>query len=350
MEQQTRVIYHHDEIDLRQLFFTLWQQKRLILLITSVSILIGLAYIYFKKPVYEIKVSIAQPYETGIDSLAYKILPLTDIVIEPSFLNVQKVYEIFIRTLLTESAKFNINAPNNSPINFLTVKEIPRSQSHYILTARGQDPNELADGVNQYINLIKANATNQLMHVMDQYQQDVLQLLQLKINNAKNITKKIKLDRLVKLKEALKIAQTVGANEHIPLSTGEIIVNGYQSEDPGIMYSRGSKALIAEIENLKHRKSEEPFTPGLRELQNEYDFLKKNKIRVDEHTQMFHLEDDIVPPDFQAAPKKSMIIVLSVILGLMCGIIIAIIRNYFNLSPHFKSEEKLLSQQMAGVS
>lgn len=340
LEHPIKHIYGKDEIDLLELVRILWKQKGLILLVTLISTMVGFAYISFTKPVYEVRAYISSPNTADIDALNYG-QSFPEGLLKP--FEVKMVYNMFIEILLSKSIQHNFfnkfYLPDFSPAsqhkfdqgmlyqqfqNSLTIKDIPRSMpTQYIVTATGHDADKLVEMVTQYVDLANYQAKEQILSAVNKRHQNILKELQQRIDSARETVKKRKLDRLVQLNEALKIAQATGLSEPIPA-----LVSGVSDDQnkPSIMYSRGTKALIAEIENLNQRQSGSSFFPQLQQLEGEYYLYKKVTIEPEDF-RMFRLNDAIEKPDFPVAPKKSLILVLSIITGLLCGIMIAIGRS-----------------------
>ncbi|MBP5090027.1 chain-length determining protein, partial [Pseudomonas chlororaphis] len=90
-----------------------------------------------------------------------------------------------------------------------------------------------------------------------------------------------------------------------------------------LIYMRGTKALKAEIENLESRKSDDPFTDRLRELQAKYDFYKGFEIKARD-VSVYRMDGSIARYDTPVKPVKSLILVLGLLFGLVvsCGAVL----------------------------
>jgi len=75
---------YEDEIDLRELFLTIWQNKFLILLLTALIVILASLYAYYKKPVYESKAA----FEIGIVN--------KEVLVEPNILKkeIEVVFDV----------------------------------------------------------------------------------------------------------------------------------------------------------------------------------------------------------------------------------------------------------------
>ncbi len=104
-----------------------------------------------------------------------------------------------------------------------------------------------------------------------------------KISSLRAIALTKREDRIRKLEEAAAVAKNAGIIERSDLLGNQ----QFDSEKSTIyteintqlqpLYLRGEKALLAEINELKNRKSDDPFIPKLRDLQEQLELLKENK-------------------------------------------------------------------------
>ena len=60
--QNQQVCYEEDEIDLRELFKTIWNSKKLIIAVTTIITLLAGVYAFTKTPIYEVKSNVQIGY------------------------------------------------------------------------------------------------------------------------------------------------------------------------------------------------------------------------------------------------------------------------------------------------
>ncbi|MNE65200.1 hypothetical protein D3C80_1606600 [compost metagenome] len=135
---------------------------------------------------------------------------------------------------------------------------------------------------------------------------------------------------MVQLEEALRIAKAIGL-ERPPIISGSSATEITASMDGELVYMRGSKALEAELENLKLRKSDDPFIPRLRELQDRYELFKSLQVRP-AAVQVYRVDGDVKEPDSPIKPKKLLVIALGLFAGLGLGLIVALARYFIRAS------------------
>lgn len=139
--------------------------------------------------------------------------------------------------------------------------------------------------------------------------------------------RKLREDRIARLSEALKVADKVGlqapqVKASRTSSDGEL----EQFVDGNLMYMRGAKAIRAELDVLQNRKNDDPFIAGLRELENQLDFLAKVSVSPD-GVAVFTLDSAAEAAETPIKPKKVVILSLGLVLGGMLGVFIALIRG-----------------------
>lgn len=308
------------------LFRLFWRQKRLILIATALGLLMGYLYLWNATPWYEAKASIVSPHEGDFAGI-----PIARSVAEravlPSF-TVQSIYRVFTQALMSSSVKqtfFDASAPflhGMTPAQFnqqFLVRVEPdfspgKHATKYSITVKAPTAALAKDWAARYVDFVEKSALDQLMSIESAQKKNLAQGLIRKIEMIEAIAEQERIDRLTQLKEALQIARSIG----LDVATG----------DSSSLYMRGSKALIAEINALTARKSNDAFSPGLRRLQNEYATLQQTHIDF-KTVKIFHLDGAIVASNQPVSPKRQLIFILALILGLSCGCLMALVRDLF---------------------
>lgn len=347
MELQMSPIAHDDTIDILKFFHSLWQEKLIIIVVTAASFLMSLAYISFAKPVYQLQVRISPPIAEHVRALNYSRMS-SDGLLQPFDTNA--IYGLLIKSLLAESTKYNFfntvyrsyfpdtkHKSNTTELyaqylRSMIISEIPRTQpAQYTITVRGHSAEQLPIWLNDYINFVKKQAEEQLHNVVTLERENILYALQQQMDIAKDNIVRRKLHRLSQLKEALKIAEA--AKLESPAQAGfsaGVIIKEADLYEPNLMYSRGIKALNAEIKNFINHNPDELSSIKLRQLQSRYDFYKKPIINI-ENFPLFSQDGVFIVPHQPISPKKSLIIPLFLILGFLGGIFIVIVQNFFRV-------------------
>lgn len=331
-----------DEIDLLELFQAIWSQKLLIVLVTLVATATAGFYVFLSKPVYEVKVSLLPPRLSDISDFNSGRVEAS-----LSVFTVDEVYKIFTNNLTSESQRrkfFNdVFLPSLAQesrestaqdklwklFNVGLIIKAPNKQQpelFEVLVSRN-DPVQAAE----WANLFVASASEKALQDMQgNVQVDIstkAQSIERKIEVLRESAVRRREDRIARLQEALVVAQAV--NQQKPqVVPGRTASDGDLSAfvDGSLLYTRGARAIRAELEVLKGRKSDDPFIDELRGLQDQLQFLNGIKVNP-ENVTVFTLDSAAQVPETPVKPKRVLILALGVVLGGMLGLFIALLRS-----------------------
>ncbi len=163
---------------------------------------------------------------------------------------------------------------------------------------------------------------------------DIQQSINLHIKNTersleekKTTAELIRRDRQAQLKEALKVAQSVGLEEpQITMAQPPRQEAAASFMDGSRLYARGSKSLEAELEVLSSRKDDIPFIEGFRQTQAQLNLLRELNPQ-EKNFKIFHIDGEMEVPANPIFPKKSIFLGVGLFLGLAIGFLIALIRS-----------------------
>lgn len=338
----TPVNGNSDEIDLFELAQNLWKQKLLISVVTLAITALAASYALFSAPVYESKSTVLPPrladiagYNLGRSEAGLKKFTPAS------------VYSMFTRNLRSDGlrrdffeqvylpaetkgqdikAKDELRESFNKKLN-ITNPDAKNSPERFAVTVQSADSSRAAEWANLYVERV-ANKTRQDM--ADTVSTEIstrVRSIQSRIAVLRDSAKKLREDRIARLSEALKVADKVGlqapqVKASRTSSDGEL----EQFVDGNLMYMRGAKAIRAELEVLQNRKNDDPFITGLRDLENQLDFLAKVSVSPD-GVSVFTLDSMAEVADNPIKPNKPLILVLGLVLGGMLGVFIALLRG-----------------------
>ena len=122
-----------DEINLIDIMRTLWQQKIIILATTFIGLLIGLSYILFTKPVYEVTAYVHPPTLKDFSALNQGRSKKKDALLTTNL--VKDVYGFFSQSVLSESTKWDFYKKSFLPIvsSKYSPNEIPKLFSKSVI-------------------------------------------------------------------------------------------------------------------------------------------------------------------------------------------------------------------------
>ncbi|RLU13639.1 hypothetical protein CS076_06045 [Pseudomonas prosekii] len=93
-----------------------------------------------------------------------------------------------------------------------------------------------------------------------------------------------------------------------------------------LAYMRGTIALEAEIGNLQNRQSDDPFLGKLRDLETQYSFYKQLEEVVPE-ARVYRADGIVESSGNPVKPKRAIILLAGIVLGLMFGAVMALVRE-----------------------
>lgn len=340
MRNERERLNSSDEMDLVELVQGVWRQKIWVGLVAVPVIALGLAYVMLVSPVYEAKLYVQPPSQNEIAQLNYGrggdtgLAPFTS----------KDVYEIYLKALQSEAVrnKFFRNvflltltdkekrgsrdALYGQYISMLKVSQAGKNMpNRYVITANLNDPRLAATWVSRYAEMAAERAKSELV---DGSQSDISIMadnLEREIQAAQANAMKRRTDRIAQLSEALRVAKSIGL-EKPPIITGTLATEVSAGMGGSLTYMRGTKALEAEIANLEARASDDPFISGLREKQEKLAFLRDFKIDRSSIS-MYQQDGGVEQPDEPIKPRKSVIMALFVVIGLILGGGVALLRS-----------------------
>lgn len=335
IEQQTR---QEDEIDLFQLFETLWHGKLLITFICIIFIAVGAGYAFQSTPVYESRAYLLPPTEKGIIELSKAQLLGTTVPTKES------VYQIFLQQLNSNNAKhqFFETADVNTyfmqrsvnqlqawktfnaalTVNLPTAGELSKTDISFKTDA----PELSARWTNAYVDFAISLTRQQITEDLQEKINAHLNQIELRISNRYQLYQSEIDAELAKLREALNVAESVKQEE--PLKTDSIIEqqNTLMVDEIRRLYHSGSNALKAEITAIEQRRDNKALISGLAHLLQQKALITSLTINPEK----------IVPAQIDLAAqidnnpiasKKALILTLAMILGLITGVMLVLIRS-----------------------
>jgi len=343
-----------EEIDLVELAQGLWAQKWLILVITLIVTASAAAYAFLSKPIYEAKLFIIPPTQNGIAELNYGRGKSTEL----ETYSIKHVYDVFARNLQGESLRQNFfneiylpsldesrrkGALDRLYEQFsreLVIKGPGKdTPDRFSVTVQSGDPIKATEWVKAYVARASEAAESELIKNVTTEASVRARNLEQRIISLRETAQRIREDRIQQLREALKIAEAIGLTSPTVNSSAAVDI----TVDTGnkMDYQRGSKALAAEVSTLEARASDDAFISDLRTLQMRYNFYRKLNIDS-ERIAVYRQDGSVEVPGSPIKPRKSLILVLGVLAGLLSGGFIALIRYVFK-----RNQEEQRSRQVS---
>jgi chain length determinant protein (polysaccharide antigen chain regulator) len=256
--------------------------------------------------------------------------------------------------------------------NLLTVKEGSRDQKDLVfVTLEGDDPAPIAERLNEFVHFAATTTIEDIVGGVRRRIELQREKLNEQIEIARIRAKQQREDHIANLEERLTVIRDgrrrqdrlALLDEHIAIARELDIINRdapyWMSDGPSValsistaselLYLRGVTELVAEREAIANRKEDDPFLPGVREILAEIEVLKARTnddpfitdLRPKEE-QLAQLEASLaqlhvsaagaVParidrpattPNAPDSPKKTRILPLSLVAGLLLGVFAA---------------------------
>ncbi|MEF9898225.1 MAG: Wzz/FepE/Etk N-terminal domain-containing protein [Pseudomonas sp.] len=329
-----------DEIDLFELVQGVWRQKIWVAIIALPIIILGVAYASLASPVYEAKLYVQPPSQNDVAQLNYGRGGDSGL----GLFSIKDVYAVYLRSLQSEAVRNNFFRTVYLP----TLGEEERSGSRdalynqfngllkvgmaakdsplrFVITATVEDPQQAATWVATYAEMAADKAKREVLRGNQSEALVKADNLQQEIASAKVTARKHREDEIVQLKEALRVARSIGL-EKPPIISGEVSSEVSAGMNGALIYMRGSNALEAEIANLESRASDDPFIKGLRGKQEKLTFYRN--LKIDPSLIAVYQQDGVVDqPDRPIKPRKVIIVLLSALVGVGLGVVVALGRD-----------------------
>ncbi|MFC5695799.1 LPS O-antigen chain length determinant protein WzzB [Pseudomonas sp. GCM10022186] len=330
---------YNSEIDLIELVQSVWNYKLVISIFALVGGLCAAGYAFLSSPVYEARISFLPPSLSDVAPLSSG---RSEMGLEP--FKVDDIYSVFTRNLESDHSLRRFYKTVYLPAlraedregysngrlyarflkDFKVVAPDRLRPERYSLVVQGKNPDEITRWATTYIEQVAGESLEQAVGNARREVDVAANTVQQRIASLRATAQTRRQDRIIQLKEALKVAEAVGLVEP-PVLSGQTSEQLNAIMEGSLTYMRGSKALRAELSALESRVSDDPFIPQLRGLEEKYELYAS--IAADSpKIGVFRQDGDVVLPDEPIKPKKALILSLGVILGGVLGGLFAVVR------------------------
>ncbi|MNJ13130.1 Chain length determinant protein [compost metagenome] len=328
-----------DELGFMELLEGLWKYKSLIISTALLMTALATAYAFLATPIYQARIVVQPPTQDDISQLNYG--RGGDSGFEK--LTTKKVFTTYVRSLQSESLRRDFFREVYLPSlaeskrkgskgelferfnEILTVVPVKEASDQFYVQARLADPEQAARWVEAFTQQAGERAKRELIKDVKADARVKFKNLEQQIRQVRESTRKHREDQIVQLSEAIRIANSIGLQKP-PIIDSSLSQELSAGMDGSLTYMRGSKALQAEIDNLRNRQSDDPFIDNLRKQQESLNFYQS--LDVDPASIEAHRQDGAVAlPDEPVKPKKAIIIVVGALAGLTLGVLLALMRH-----------------------
>lgn len=330
-----------DELDLVELWHTLSRGKWVITFVFLACMASALVYLWTVPSKYQTRAYLLPPSIHNIEELN-----IPDIVGDNQY-TPERVYQVFLQNLQSRDLRRRffddhglagpLSGNNqdtstdrvfekefNEKLTLEPVSNRNREGTSHTLGLVWKNPRQIAAWVNDYVATVMNHTRDAVTNEVKTLKQNRLRHLDKAIASKRTLGVETKKDEIIQLTEALSIARSLGIKEDMFMRRSLETTNSY---DIGMDYLRGTETLSAQIEALKKRTSEDPYTPGLRELQEKYDAISRSTV---DPTRILvaRIDQPALVPDKPISPMKGLVFVLAGTSGLVLGVLSALVLGF----------------------
>jgi len=367
---------YDDEIDLVELIANLWREKVVIIISTALVTLIGLAYALMATPIYKVSALLLTPTDVELSYLNqtqyFSIKPGTvhkrfvetiesNSHISQLVKNSADLIEPALELKINENIFDALDKVREIEYPNIEKKSNPLIPDRYLFNYTGVSRQKLSELVLEDLSSAKTS-TLENIHIqyqtvlgnkiaqMERQQKLALNNLNDQLKARKALVLSTRKDRLKRLEEALKIAKALNLTSPSSLSrlasasiTRQVEINAELNNNQDPLYLRGSKLLTAEIENLRSLEASVFLDGEIRQLESQKLLLENNRELEQlkgflseslNATDVTLYSQNINAPTQPIKPKKGLIVIISILLGGMLGLFIAIGRIVYKNSQN----------------
>ena len=361
--------FEDDTIDLYELWITLWNKKWLVIAVTVIAALGSVVYALLAPQIYKAEALLLPPRAKDVKSLYIQLLDglegekggqVMQGVRSLPGLSVDGAFAAFKNNLssrslqkkfIDEQGLMDILAPGRTPetrdieilesfakmIKIEHVKRALENVKGMSVSMESDDPEFAANLVNDYISFFDTETILALSAAARNSLAGQIRDIEYTIASKRQMAKQRREDTILRHEEAAVIAGKLGVRDRV--DTTNVVQNNQLniSKSSTPLYYRGYRALNAEINILKNRKSDDPFISGLRDLQEKLALLHSIKIEA-EGMHAVTVDQAAYPPKNRIKPNRRLIVSLGTVVGLFLGIFLVFFVSFIQKQKETHSE------------
>lgn len=335
--------HNYDRLDLTSVLHILWQGKLHITCMTAAAILCTAIYIFFiAQPRYEAAVYLDEPFAGSLTvlnegrTLRLQQDDATDLATNLKPYTPKDIFSYTQRFLGSDTIKqqqiqYAVGASTDTPLLAGTIEAndwriqitppTPKGRQLYRISIYANSQQAALDDLSHYLELLRRHSIDTLQDSNKSDIQLTIDNIQRTLKEQRAVARDERLDQISRLEEALQIARS--ANLQQPQFT---IVQPPEQDslrpyiDGSALYARGIQALEAELSILSQRQNDDAHIKNLREYEAQLRLLQNMQMDVPASFLPYRLDGEIHVSDRPINPKKSLLLTLGLILGLVAGI------------------------------
>ncbi|MGI1671144.1 MAG: hypothetical protein K6L74_12585 [Neptuniibacter sp.] len=335
---------NNDSINPSELIGILWKYRLLIILTTTIFTVAGAAYSFFSTPIFQSTAVIVPPSTNSLIEIQKIQLLLTETGNDYTPATPEIVFSQYLHNLNSNRYKNSFLSRPDLTKHFRATEmnqiqarkaftkalniQIPKKKPYHQITLslNTNSPERSTRWLDEYIQYSSNRFITELEHRIKSQISAAQNNLHLTIESKQANYRSNLQEEIRNLKEALEIAKEINLVE--PLQIDNTFPNTQIIDQLRSTYRLGSKSIEAEIKALEARLKDRNNTPGLSDDKQKLELLasidiQKGSIQV--MTLDLPAEADLKP----IKPKRMIITALAICLGILIGILAAILSNTF---------------------
>jgi LPS O-antigen subunit length determinant protein (WzzB/FepE family) len=332
--------YQSDEIDLRALLTNLWERRLLILAITAIFSIAGLIYTFLSPQVWSAKTIVVAPLPTQLEQLQFRLEKLFALM-DPGSVNHSelrtafsgtKLYTDFIQAFdsfdnkseflktndyLRQGRKQGVNTLQRSLEGWARNISVTqnKNQTSITLSYSAGNPQDAEKLLTDYLNFIQTKEVAAKNKLLADKVTNQINVLTLNYQILEAATLKQLQEDIARTEYALRISETAGIDAPVENLNNQGI----------FVIDLGAKALSEQLKILKEIENPQLLNPALTDFRLKLDCLRAVPLEKFGFAS-YHFLQSPSPPLDRDKPKRSLVVILATFLGLMTGMVVALIR------------------------
>ena len=345
----------NDNINIGNLYQTLLNKKRSVLIILLASVVLSSLYAFTLPNLYRAQIYIVPPQDKFVQPLNYfatQIAKDSQLVLKQQYIyfdfmkNAQsrqfqrkfffenKIYDYFDADP-EEAFDVSFNEMLRFSLESKYVSRDIRQEDFFNVSFLHTDPNLAAKWLNDYVQMVERETSRRIVDGVNTSIENYRKKIQSAIDSHKEQAKQIRADNITRLKEALLIAEELDiikpsnanlTNQTIIMDNSTVSGPTQITEMP--LYLFGTDALKTQIDILQNRVSDDPFIPNLRSLEAELNTTSLVKVNYSD-VRVAEIDQKALAPTRKYSPRRSLILIV----GLFFGIVVSF---FYILIAHTK--------------
>ena len=336
-----------ENIDLYEMWITIWNKKWIVIGVTAVAALGSVVFALLQPLVYKAEAYLLPPKAQDIQSLnVHGVMGLQEMpevspeyvfasfkknlssrILQKKFIKDYGLMEVLSPEKSTESMNENVYE------GFSKIFKIKDNT----ISIELNDPEVAALWVNDYIKFMDNETIRLLVDNVRNSIMNSIRDIEYTISSKRQMAKQRRKDKILLYTEATSIAIRLGVKDRV--DTTNVIQNNQLNISTGStpLYYRGYRALNAELDVLKNRKSDDAFASGLRDLQENIALLSSIKI-TNEGLSAVTIDQAAYAPKNRIKPNRRMIVTLGTVVGLFLGLFMVFFVSFIQNKNEDQSE------------